>query len=853
MGCPSTNPSGTGGGGNGGSGGGAPCVPAPSPGDPKGHADPTGAKAAGQARAGRIDDLSIVAQPAHGRQRIAKGDYLLINDKIAVTIEDKGISDGYARFGGEILAVDRVGDDGKPMGLSLYNETLAGVTLQMIEPTSVGVLKDGSDGGEAVVRVVGPLKVVPFLDGPIKSLFPKSYDIVMAYDYALRPGDEKVTVRAVVANTSPEALNFGVDRLDKDEYYGFFHYSRTQMVTAEKGFGDASGATTWVGFDGGPLGFAFVPTSKKLQYGFEQSGFVLYWDDGFMAPSCETTVADRMDIVAGGPEYDGLGEAIRRAKGEPAWRAVTGTLKDGAGAPVAGAWIHGVGAAGEYLTRTRTAADGTFTVHAPPSAAMTIVPQKIGYPPHQGISVGAAENTAMVSFAPHGVIHVTANEQGTNVPVPVRVQVIPQAALPPTPAAFGVLDEVNGRLHQEFAVTGDATLIVPPGDHRVIVSRGYEWEMLDTTVTVAAGETKDVTASLVHSVDTAGVMCADFHIHSMFSADSSDSVVHKVKGAIADGLDIPISSEHEWVVDFQPIIQDLGLTQWAFGMPSSELTTFTWGHFGVVPLTPNDGALNRGAVDWVGKKPVDVFALVDSLPDKPALVVNHPRSANIGGYFTASSYKRDTGLGDPELFSDNFDAIEVFNSSDFEKNRATVVADWFSFLSFGKKVWAVGSSDSHHLRTSPVGYPRTCLYFGHDNPAQLTPSGVRDVVLAGTSTISGGLYMTVTGPSGERPGATVTAAAGTATFLVTVEMPSWISADTLETIVDGATVSVEPLLPMGAGPSKKFVNQVTVTFNASSSAPHWVVFHAKGETDLAPLHPGKKPFAVSNPVFLKGS
>jgi hypothetical protein len=29
-----------------------------------------------------------------------------------------------------------------------------------------------------------------------------------------------------------------------------------------------------------------------------------------------------------------------------------------------------------------------------------------------------------------------------------------------------------------------------------------------------------------------------------------------------------------------------------------------------------------------------------------------------------------------------------------------------------------------------------------------------------------------------------------------------------------------------------------------------VVFHAKGEADLSPLHPGRRPFAVSNPVFL---
>jgi hypothetical protein len=33
-------------------------------------------------------------------------------------------------------------------------------------------------------------------------------------------------------------------------------------------------------------------------------------------------------------------------------------------------------------------------------------------------------------------------------------------------------------------------------------------------------------------------------------------------------------------------------------------------------------------------------------------------------------------------------------------------------------------------------------------------------------------------------------------------------------------------------------------------ALHWVVFHAKAEgIDLAPLHPGRRPFAVSNPIF----
>ena len=62
---------------------------------------------------------------------------------------------------------------------------------------------------------------------------------------------------------------------------------------------------------------------------------------------------------------------------------------------------------------------------------------------------------------------------------------------------------------------------------------------------------------------------------------------------------------------------------------------------------------------------------------------------------------------------------------------------------------------------------------------------------------------------------------------------------------------MEFLLPIGSGPAKKFANQVTVTLDPEAPHSNRVVFHARGETDLAPLHPGRRPFAVSNPVFLE--
>jgi hypothetical protein len=268
-------------------------------------------------------------------------------------------------------------------------------------------------------------------------------------------------------------------------------------------------------------------------------------------------------------------------------------------------------------------------------------------------------------------------------------------------------------------------------------------------------------------------------------------------------------------------------------------------------MTPDQKKANNGAVDWVGKDPKDVFALVRALPDNPVLIVNHPSGSGFGAYFSAALFDRNTGTGKPGFWSDDFDAIEVFNDSDFESNRDASIADWFALLNHGMRFWAVGSSDSHHLSSSPVGYPRTCMNFGHDDPQKLTKAIVRDKVAKGPAMISGGLFMTVAGPNGEAPGEVVkTAADGTATFTVTVQAASYIDATKLEVFVNGESKSVEDLLPMGAGTGKKFMNQITVKLDPAKQG-NWVLFHAKGEKDLAPLHPGRRPFAATNPFFLE--
>ena len=83
----------------------------------------------------------------------------------------------------------------------------------------------------------------------------------------------------------------------------------------------------------------------------------------------------------------------------------------------------------------------------------------------------------------------------------------------------------GGRVYVEFPISGDITLPIAPGTYDVVVSRGYEYEVERQTVTVTAGQTTQVDALLDHVVDTTGVQCADFHVHTWRSNDSGDDSV----------------------------------------------------------------------------------------------------------------------------------------------------------------------------------------------------------------------------------------------------------------------------------------------------------------------------------------
>lgn len=802
-----------------------------------GHADPFGAKAAGQARAGRVRDAAQIVHHPDARSLPRVDDFVMANDRLAVYIEADGRANGYTTLGGDIIVLDAVGDDGRPKGIGLYGDTAITFARQQPKGT-VTVLNDGSDGKAAVVRVSGVLTNIPFFD-TFTALAREEYGFPAAYDYVLEPGADKILLRVSMVNTGLEPVDIG-----KKQFFGMFQGNVGQLFTDAAGFAPAKGEHPWVAYVNDGFGFGYRSLTGKLKSDLEVQGFQLFVSSGASIGACEKKTFDYVEIFGGGPGVDGFLEVKRRALGEPAARELRGTLTEEGGGALANAWIHAQTPDGRYLTRVRTGTDGKFTMHVP-AEAVTLTPTLHGWAVPPATAVAADANDVNVALPQRATIDVTARDATSTEAIPVRVQVIPSSPLAKAPESFGIREERTG-LWQFFSMDGKAVLPVPPGTHRVIVSRGYEYELTDQTVTATAGATTPVAADLARTVDSTGVMCGDFHVHTGYSLDSNDDFEEKLKGAIADGLELPVSSEHQYIAEFKPAIERLGLTKWASSITSAELTTFTWGHFGVIPAHHDRSAPNNGATSWIGRKPAEVFAEVNGAPEKPVIIVNHPSSGSFQGYFTVADFNRAQAKGTvADIWSEAFGALEVANGASFEESRDGAMQDWFALLNAEKTFTAVGNSDSHDMRGSFVGYPRNCMRFGHDDPAQITPDSVRDAVKAGANVISGGLTMTVEGPGGIGPGGKATAGQ----YKVVVQSPSWVVPSTVEVIVDGQTVETRPVgTGAGGGPGKRY----ELTFDvqpATSKARHWVLFHAAGTGDLGPVHPGRTPFAFSNPIF----
>ena len=253
------------------------------------------------------------------------------------------------------------------------------------------------------------------------------------------------------------------------------------------------------------------------------------------------------------------------------------------------------------------------------------------------------------------------------------------------------------------------------------VSRGPEYEIETIPVRVNAGQTLQISAQLKRIIDTSGYVSGDFHLHAKPSLDSSLSIEDRVRSVTGEGVELLVATDHNYVTDYRPTLDALGLGDWASSMVGLEMTTLESGHFNGFPLVPEVGAVTKGAFEWSRRPPDELFDEVRALgslgPENTLIQVNHPRDS-ILGYFdqygldplTAAvpepvdcsqvsfdtlvdcalasngpAFKTADGMS---TFSFNFDAIEVLNGSVMSGLRAKRMPDSIAGLSVPEELRA---------------------------------------------------------------------------------------------------------------------------------------------------------------------
>ena len=402
-------------------------------------------------------------------------------------------------------------------------------------------------------------------------------------------------------------------------------------------------------------------------------------------------------------------------------------------------------------------------------------------------------------------LRIVATESGRA--VPAKLQVFDAS----TRAALG---------RPELSLRGAADVGVAAGRYRVIASRGPEYALAEATVDAAAGATVDVPLALHRVVDTSGYIGCDFHQHTSWSADSGVTIAERVLSNAVEGVECAVASEHNNVVDFAPVIRELGLEKLFRSISGDEITSdasrVPFGHANVFPLVPDPTDARGGAFPVRDRTAHEIFDDVRRIAGHPIIQINHPRAGHRIGYFEELKFDPRRGVGDGAGYDAGFNAVEVW-SGRHVKDRDRVLADFWALLRSGHPVTPTANTDTHGIVMQEAGYPRTYVRVADDDPARLDVASLveglrvrRDVVLTNGPFISVGAAA---------PGSMLTLRATPIELRVRVERAPWVDASELRVIVDGVPSDPVALPDPRPTPRGALANEVVVKLERRQAAP----------------------------------
>jgi hypothetical protein len=380
---------------------------------------------------------------------------------------------------------------------------------------------------------------------------------------------------------------------------------------------------------------------------------------------------------------------------------------------------------------------------------------------------------------------------------------------------------------------------LPAGAYEIAAMRGTEWSRATERVEVVRGETSEIRLELRREVDTTGWIAADTHIHTLTYAHHGDALIDERMLSLAgEGIELAIATDHNHNVDYLGPREAAGMSAWFTPVTGNEVTTPA-GHFNAFPLDPEGAIPPYESTDWP--------TLVDGMRDAGARIVilNHPHwpAVNRGPFAFAGVHPHSGARW--EQLAVTFDAIEIVNSGTLDPDPMPLLSDWFALVNRGEAPFGVGSSDSHTIG-EPVGQGRTYVHAADDAPGALDVESAIQAFERGDTSVSLGIFAALS-IDGSSMGSTIRRRRGPVRAALRVATPSWVTAQRVLFVVNGAVVDTVELAPV-QGPRDQVIER-DVDLPAFDA---WVGAIVLGEgIDL----PGWRTeaaytLAVANPIFV---
>jgi hypothetical protein len=376
----------------------------------------------------------------------------------------------------------------------------------------------------------------------------------------------------------------------------------------------------------------------------------------------------------------------------------------------------------------------------------------------------------------------------------VEIEVIDADTKAHLPARITVIDE-NGSLQTVdadsnnylvvrpgtiYTSTGRARFGLPPGKYTVNAGRGFEYSLAATSVVVPAVEedSSRQAGSLSHvlsirrEVPTGGYVACDTHVHTLTHSGHGDATDReRVITVAAEGIELPIFTDHNVAIDYEPVARTLGVRPYFTPVIGNEVTTSV-GHFNIFPIRPGSRQPDASLTDWSG-----IFDEIYATPGVKVAILNHARDLHRGTRPFGPKLHLDV-VGENTLgWQLRAGGMEVVNSAATQTDVLLLFHDWMGLLNAGLAVTPVGSSDSHDVARHFVGQGRTYIRCDDADPAQIAVEAAVSSFLDGHVMVGYGLLAELTVGDHHTSGDLAPASGDDLPVKVRVLGPSWTSVD----------------------------------------------------------------------------